>query len=74
MTSIRRALAYLFAVSLCIGNVSCSSERAAQGVYEGIQNRNEILKTPTEKMSSPTPPTYPEYQEEKKRLEEKKND
>jgi hypothetical protein len=46
----------------------CSTERAAQNVYEGIQNRNEGLKTPQEKASEPPPQSYPDYERERKQL------
>ena len=46
----------------------CSTDRAAQNVYEGIQNRNEGLKTPQEKASEPPPQSYPDYGRERKQL------
>jgi hypothetical protein len=46
----------------------CSTDRAAQNVYEGIQNRNEGLKTPQEKASEPPPQSYPDYERERKQL------
>ena len=46
----------------------CSADRAAQNVYEGIQNRNEGLKTPQEKASEPPPQSYPDYERERKQL------
>ena len=46
----------------------CSTDRAAQNVYEGIQNRNEGLKTTQEKASEPPPQSYPDYERERKQL------
>jgi hypothetical protein len=46
----------------------CSTDRAAQNVYEGIQNRNEGLKTSQEKASEPPPQSYPDYERERKQL------
>ena len=46
----------------------CSTDRATQNVYEGIQNRNEALKTPQEKASEPPPQSYPDYERERKQL------
>jgi hypothetical protein len=59
----------LIALSLLLA--SCTSDRMTRGVYEGIQNRNEALKTPAEKMSTPSSPAYPEYRKERDRTQDK---
>jgi hypothetical protein len=41
----------------------------ARNLYEGIQMRNEILKTPEERATSPRPPGYDEYKKEREKLE-----
>jgi hypothetical protein len=46
----------------------CSTDRAVQNVYEGIQKRNEGLKTPQEKAWEPPPQSYPDYERERKQL------
>lgn len=48
--------------------VACTTEQAAQNVYEGIQSRDQGLKTPADKAASPPPPSYPDYEAERKRL------
>ena len=48
--------------------VACTTRRASQNVYEGIQNRNQSLETPTEKATTPPPPNYQDYEAERKRL------
>jgi uncharacterized lipoprotein len=58
-------------MAICLLLASCSSDRMTRGVYEGIQNRNEALKTPAEKMSTPSPPAYPEYRKERDRTQDK---
>ncbi|MCX7179929.1 MAG: hypothetical protein NTX56_14580 [Proteobacteria bacterium] len=44
------------------------STNLAQNVYEGIQNRNESLKTPEEKSATPAPQSYRDYEAERNRL------
>jgi len=48
--------------------VACTTRRASQNVYEGIQNRNQSLETPAEKATTPPPPNYQDYDAERKRL------
>jgi hypothetical protein len=48
--------------------VGCTTQKAAQNVYEGIQSRNQGLGTPAEKASTPAPPNYEDYEAERKRL------
>ena len=59
-----KALAAIALVLAC----GCSADRVAQNVYEGVQNRNEGLKTPQEKASEPPPQSYPDYERERKQL------
>ena len=58
----RRLLILIF----CICPGACTSEQATRGVYEGIQNRNEALKTPAEKAVTPPAPSYPDYEAQRK--------
>ena len=53
---------------VCLLAAGCSTERLAQNVYEGIQNQNQSLKTPEEKSSTPAPPSYRDYEDERRRL------
>jgi hypothetical protein len=45
----------------------------ARNLYEGIQMRNESLKTPEERATSPRPPEYDEYKKERDKLEKDSN-
>lgn len=47
---------------------ACSTDRLAGNVYEGIQQRNQALKTPQEKSSEPPPQSYRDYERERVRL------
>jgi hypothetical protein len=48
--------------------VACTSQRASQNVYEGIQRRNQSLETPAEKATTPPQSSYQDYEAERKRL------
>jgi hypothetical protein len=63
-----RNLHRLIALAVCMLMTACTTEHAAQNVYEGIQNRDQGLKTPAEKATTPPPPSYPDYEAERKRL------
>ena len=63
--SARMRFMSLLLIGTLLAASGCTSERAAQNVYEGIQNRNESLKTPQEKASEPPPPSYPDYEKER---------
>ena len=55
-------------VLVCLQVAACSTDRLAQNVYEGIQNKNQSLKTPEEKSSAPAPQSYQDYEAERNRL------
>ncbi len=55
----------LLVMLLCV----CANACTARGVYEGIQNHNEALKTPPEKASTLPAPRYPDYESERKRTQ-----
>ena len=40
-------------------------------VYEGIQSRNDSLRTPAERATSPAPQPYDQYEAERKKLEKR---
>lgn len=44
---------------------ACSGD-PYRGVYEGIKNRNDAMKTPSERAASPTP-SYDAYKKERER-------
>ena len=48
--------------------VACTTERATQNVYEGIQSRKQGVETPAERATTPPPPNYQDYEAERKRL------
>jgi hypothetical protein len=47
---------------------ACSSEHLARNVYDGVQNRDQALKTSQEQNSAARAPSYPEYEKERERL------
>lgn len=47
---------------------ACSSEHLARNVYDGVQNRDQALKTSQEQNSAARAPGYPEYEKERERL------
>ena len=58
-------LALVISAALLVG---CTTQKASQNVYEGIQSRNQGLATPAEKAVTPPPPNYEDYEAERKRL------
>lgn len=52
---------------------ACTSD-PYQRVYENINRRNEALKTPSERASSPHIPSYKEYKRERERLNKPKDE
>ncbi len=47
---------------------ACSNEHLARNVYDGVQNRDQALKTSQEQNSAARAPSYPEYEKERERL------
>ena len=58
-------LALLFAAVLGVG---CTTQKASQNVYEGIQSHKQGMETPADKAVTPAPPSYEDYEAERKRL------
>ena len=48
--------------------VGCTTQKASQNVYEGIQSHRQGMQTPADKATTPAPPTYQDYEAERKRL------
>ena len=55
-------LAPLIALSLLLAG--CAQYDPASAVYEGVRNRNEALKSPTERAMSTPLPSYDIYRKE----------
>ncbi len=47
---------------------ACSGEHLARNVYDGVQNRDQTLRTSQEQNSAVRAPSYPEYEKELERL------
>jgi hypothetical protein len=58
-------LALLISTVLVVG---CTTQKASQNVYEGIQSHKQGMETPAEKAVTPAPPNYEDYEAERKRL------
>ena len=55
-------------VLVCLALAACTSD-PFQRIYEAIRNRNEALKTPAERASSPRMPSYDAYKKERERMQ-----
>lgn len=44
---------------LCSG---CTGENVRHGLYEGIRTRNDLQRTPHERLGKPEAPDYSEYE------------
>ena len=55
-------------VLVCLAFAACTSD-PFQGIYEAIKNRNEALKTPAERATSPPTPSYDAYKKERERMQ-----
>lgn len=58
-------LALLVCAVLVVG---CTTQKASQNVYEGIQSHKQGTETPADKATTPAPPNYEDYEAERKRL------
>lgn len=58
------------AVAVALGALllsGCASQRVYEGLYEGMQARNDALKSPAEQVAPGRSPSYAEYEAERKR-------
>ena len=65
MTLFLHRLALLICGMLVVG---CTTQQASKNVYEGIQSHKQGLEAPVDKATTPAPPSYEDYEAERKRL------
>lgn len=61
---------YITAILLSGIFLTACSSNMNRALYEGIQNQNEVGKSPAERAISPTP-SYKDYQSERENLKKK---
>lgn len=61
----KRKLTFLPMMVALLMTAACSIDGLSRNVYEGIQNRNQSLKTPQEKAMDPPPQSYRDYERER---------
>jgi len=57
-------LVMLLTILLCTG---CSNFNFSKAFYEGVQTRDQLQSTPSERVGKPEPMNYQQYESERKR-------
>jgi hypothetical protein len=55
----------LFILSVTVGSGGCANYNFSNAVYDGVQTRDHLQSTPTERAGKPEPMNYQQYESER---------